>query len=102
MSSVHYCTLHVPACRLNAPATVYHAADVLAGAYAGRGRRGSGKGQPLVHAVEVDQDGMPRRVLCRRVALDHLTTDAAPTDRTPTCERCAARLVRLGATTSAS
>jgi len=76
----------------------YHAADVLAGAYRGRGRNmGPRDDEARVHTVEVDEHGEPIRVLCP-VRLEHLTTDAGPTDRSPTCPRCAARLARLGAT----
>jgi hypothetical protein len=73
----------------------YAAADVLAAAYRGDGRAGSGprKGRPmLVHSVELDADGYPARVLCGRVDVDHMTVDAGDPARAPTCALCARRL----------
>lgn len=78
---------------------------VLAGAYEGGVRRRSfawdaakAKVKPnrmLSHAVELDDDGRPVRVLCGRVALDSMSDMGAPNDAgeldmtfPPTCERC--------------
>lgn len=79
--------------------THFEAAEVLAGAYQGRARLRLERGGEialLVHVVEVDDaTDTILRVLCRRVKVEHLTTDAGPTDRWPTCPTCEARLVRL-------
>jgi hypothetical protein len=68
---------------------------VLAGVYRGQGRRGTLREDQtcLTHAVERDADGYIARVLCGRVAVDHLCNEAEGT--VPTCAVCAKRLARL-------
>lgn len=69
-------------------------AGVLAGAYrGGEGRPRSGAAM-LTHAVELDEQGRPARVLCGRVEIDHLADDLAGTPRElepPSCPRCLAK-----------
>lgn len=63
--------------------------DVLAGAYL-HGRR---SGSMLRHAVEVDARGEVVRVLCGRVAIDHLADQFASDPKAdPTCPRCQSAL----------
>jgi hypothetical protein len=79
------------------PQPPFAAADVLAGAYRGNGRRGMGPREDraiLIHVVELDASGDPVRVLCGRIPLDHVTVDADDTARAPTCPVCRARLAR--------
>ena len=75
-------------------------AALLAGAYLGR------RGQPLqhdavrlTHAMELDANGHPIRVLCGRIDPDRLADDRAGTPRElepPTCPVCARKLAKRG------
>jgi len=61
------------------------------------GRRGPGhskvhKGPTHTHACEVDAQGFPTRVLCKRVQLESICADTTQaTDEAPTCPQCAAK-----------
>lgn len=49
-------------------------------------------GATLTHACEVDADGFPTRVLCKRVKLESICADPTQaTDEVPTCKGCAVK-----------
>jgi len=63
---------------------------VLAGAYVNR------DGATLTHAVEVDGDRWPTRVLCGRAKVDNLADEGAgDCFAAPTCPLCVKKLARL-------
>lgn len=64
--------------------------DVLAGAYLGKSPR---LDSCLTHAVEVDANGDPVRVLCGRVKLENLCQQIPEGDPI-TCKTCAKRAAK--------
>jgi hypothetical protein len=56
---------------------------VLAGAYKAKNPKAY-----LTHVAEVDVNGYPVRVLCKRVNVDHLCPDWGVTTDAPTCPVC--------------
>ena len=49
----------------------------------------------LTHACEVDANGFPVLVLCKRVKLESILDDlCVATDATPTCPACVAKLAK--------
>jgi hypothetical protein len=66
---------------------------VLAGAYRTRLPPAASL---LTHACEVDTDGFPTRVLCRRVKLDSICADLCmASGEAPTCPVCRVRLEKV-------
>lgn len=77
--------------------------DVLAGAYAGRGRRGSARQIERVmlsHAAIVDEEGnwVEEKTVCRRLVLQDSVCDAlaGPQGTPPTCPVCLERVQKRG------
>lgn len=72
----------------------YEACDVLAGAY-NRGLGPREDQETLCHTAVCDAQENILHTLCRKVAVEHLITDAGSTMRDPTCPVCAQRLATL-------